>query len=179
MKGEVTSAGYKADSLVLTTSGGQNLEIKLTDGRVKIFEGSEAVTDLSKNEFEYLTGIDLVNKKYLDDDDGDDDDEEDDEDDDDDNDDEFASKKRYHCEIGMDVAMTLDSRGRPHIAYVDGRYGSLVYNYRDNNKWSVMKVDSGRIDGDCSIVVDSEGIPHITYTREEGDKLALKHAYLK
>ena len=96
-----------------------------------------------------------------------------------------ATSQDWHIEIvdsegnvGSDLSLALDCKGKPHISYsnnTDGADYNLKYAYYDGT-WHNETVDSSGIIAWCtSIALDSQGNPHISYI--DRDNYDLKYAY--
>jgi hypothetical protein len=80
----------------------------------------------------------------------------------------------------IDVSMSLDSAGRPHVSYWDGIYygeaHDLKYGWFDGAQWHTTLVDApGDIGRGSSIAVDSRDHPHIAYYDETNSALRYAH----
>jgi hypothetical protein len=66
--------------------------------------------------------------------------------------------------VGKFTSLTLDSNGRPHIAYMDETYDTLKYAYKSGNTWVREVVDDdGNVGAYPSIALNSSNVPSISY----------------
>jgi len=66
--------------------------------------------------------------------------------------------------VGGFTSMALDSRGYPHISYLDSDNWDLKYARWNGSSWNVEGVDTaGKVGSYSSIAVDSNDNPHISY----------------
>jgi hypothetical protein len=83
----------------------------------------------------------------------------------------------------MCVSIDVDSRGEPHLSYLESTWGNdltLKYTHREGSDWTTETVDETSTDGtsegtSTSIVIDSSGRPHISYHHSENS--SLKYAW--
>lgn len=69
---------------------------------------------------------------------------------------------QQHAEITLSLALAPD--GQPGIAYVDDRFGDLVYAERTAQGWITTTVDAaGQVGYFPSLAFDSTHVPHISY----------------
>jgi len=84
---------------------------------------------------------------------------------------EFVDMDTHSADSG--ASMVFDSKGYPHISYIDDAISYLKYAYWDGSSWHIEIVDNpySAFKG-CSIALDSNDYPYILYDSQKGLKCA-------
>jgi hypothetical protein len=73
-------------------------------------------------------------------------------------------------EVGQESSIAIDSKGKPHICYIDEKNHILKYAYWTGTKWQIETIDSeadvSSMFGFVSLAIDKNDKPHILYTDE-------------